>query len=141
MPFISKTPKPPYYAVIFTSINADVDHAEHTEMYHRMVELAATSDGFLGIEPARNTDGSGVAAIYWKDTNSIAAFSRDPEHLHRQEERPRNLVFALHDPNLQGRAPIRQVRLGASKAQMFSRRKKIGSHVRYWHKADIQNGE
>ena len=77
MPFISKTPKPPYYAVIFTSINADVDHVEHTEMYHRMVELAATYDGFLGIEPARNTDGSGVAAIYWKDTNSIAAFSRD----------------------------------------------------------------
>lgn len=81
MPFISKTPKPPYYAVIFTSINADVDHAERTEMYHRMVELAATYDGFLGIEPARNTDGSGVAAIYWKDTDSIAAFSRDPEHL------------------------------------------------------------
>src|SRR5260370_29521426 len=67
MPFIAKTPKPPYYAVIFTSINADVDHVEHTEMYHRMVELAATYDGFLGIEPARNTDGSGVAAIYWKD--------------------------------------------------------------------------
>ena len=81
MPFISKTPKPPYYAVIFTSINADVDHAERTEMYHRMVELAATYDGFLGIEPARNTDGSGVAAIYWKDTDLIAAFSRDPEHL------------------------------------------------------------
>ena len=57
------------------------DHAERTEMYHRMVELAATYDGFLGIEPARNTDGSGVAAIYWKDTDSIAAFSRDPEHL------------------------------------------------------------
>jgi hypothetical protein len=50
MPFISRTPKPPYYAVIFTSVNADVDHAEHTEMYHRMVTLAATYDGFLGIE-------------------------------------------------------------------------------------------
>ena len=80
MPFISKTPKPPYYAVIFTSVNADVDHAEHSEMYHRMVALAATYDGFLGIEPARNTDGSGVAAIYWKDAEAIAAFSRDPAH-------------------------------------------------------------
>jgi heme-degrading monooxygenase HmoA len=29
MTFISKTPRPPYYAVIFTSINADVDHTEH----------------------------------------------------------------------------------------------------------------
>jgi hypothetical protein len=26
MPFISRTPRPPYYAVVFTSINADVDH-------------------------------------------------------------------------------------------------------------------
>ena len=40
MPFISKTPKPPYYAVVFTSINADVDHTEHREIYKRMVELA-----------------------------------------------------------------------------------------------------
>src|SRR5262245_30598892 len=37
MPFISKTPKPPYYAVVFTSINADVDHTEHRESYKRMV--------------------------------------------------------------------------------------------------------
>ena len=81
MPFISKAPKPPYYAVIFTSVNADVDHTEHSKMYHRMVALAATYDGFLGIEPARNTDGSGVAAIYWKDADAIAAFSRDPAHL------------------------------------------------------------
>ena len=81
MAFISKTPKPPYYAVIFTSINADVDHTEHAQMSRRMVELAATYDGFLGIEAARNTDGAGVSAIYWKDTDSIAAFGRAPEHL------------------------------------------------------------
>jgi hypothetical protein len=42
MAFISKTPEPPYYAVIFTSINADVDHTEHVAMSHRMVELATT---------------------------------------------------------------------------------------------------
>jgi heme-degrading monooxygenase HmoA len=81
MTFISKTPKPPYYAVVFTSINADVDHTEHTAMYQRMLTLAQGYDGFLGIEPARNADGSGVAVIYWKDRESIAAFARDPEHL------------------------------------------------------------
>ena len=64
MAFISKTPKPPYYAVIFTSINADVDHVEHVAMSRRMAELATTYDGFLGIESARNGDGSGVSAIY-----------------------------------------------------------------------------
>jgi hypothetical protein len=40
MSYITKTPKPPYYAVVFTSINADVDHTEHTAMYKRMVEIA-----------------------------------------------------------------------------------------------------
>jgi heme-degrading monooxygenase HmoA len=81
MPFISKTPKPPYYAVVFTSINADVDHTEHRESYKRMVELAQGYEGYLGIEPARNPDGSGVAVVYWKDHESILAFARDPEHM------------------------------------------------------------
>lgn len=80
MPFISRTPKPPYYAVVFTSINADVDHAEHVAMSQRMVALAATYDGFLGIEPARNSDGSGVAVSYWRDMDAITAWARDPEH-------------------------------------------------------------
>jgi heme-degrading monooxygenase HmoA len=80
MPFITKTPEPPYYAVVFTSINADVDHAEHTQMYGRMLQRARSYDGFIGIEPARNPDGSGVAVVYWKDHESILAFARDPEH-------------------------------------------------------------
>ena len=45
MPYISKTPKPPYYAVVFTSINADVDHTEHVEMYGRLAQRASTYDG------------------------------------------------------------------------------------------------
>src|SRR5262249_4978085 len=73
--FIIKTPKPPYYCVVFTSINADVDHSEHTAMYRRIVEVAQRYDGYLGIEPARNPDGSGVAAVYWKDHASILAFA------------------------------------------------------------------
>src|ERR1700758_3267307 len=81
MPFITKTPRPPYYAVVFTSINADVDHSEHAEMYKRMVELAGTYEGYLGIEAARNSDGCGVAVVYWKDHESILAFARDPEHM------------------------------------------------------------
>ena len=42
MPYISNTPKPPYYAVIFTSINAPVDHTEHVEMYGRLAKRAQT---------------------------------------------------------------------------------------------------
>ena len=80
MPYISSTPKPPYYAVIFTSINAPVDHTEHVEMYGRLVQHAKTFDCYLGIEGARNTDGTGVAAVYWKDLESIQAWAKDPQH-------------------------------------------------------------
>jgi heme-degrading monooxygenase HmoA len=47
----------------------------------QMVELAQGYEGYLGIEPARNPDGSGVAVVYWKDHESILAFARDPEHM------------------------------------------------------------
>ena len=80
MPFISRTPKPPYYVVVFTSINADVDHTEHVALAKQLAARAQTYDGFLGIEPARNADGTGVSAVYWKDLDSVAAFARDPEH-------------------------------------------------------------
>lgn len=80
MPYVSRTPAPPYYAVVFTSINANVDHTEHTEMYGRLVRLAEAYEGYLGIEGARNADGTGVAAVYFKDLKSIDAWAKDPEH-------------------------------------------------------------
>jgi len=80
MPYVAKTPKPPYYAVVFTSINANVDHTEHVEMYARLVQRASTYEGYLGIEGARNSDGAGVAVVYWKDLDSIEAWAKDPEH-------------------------------------------------------------
>ena len=36
----AQTPKPPYYAVIFTSIRTDGDHG-YAEMADRMIELAS----------------------------------------------------------------------------------------------------
>lgn len=48
---IANTPKPPYYAVIFSSLRTDGDHG-YAEMADRMVALAATQPGFLGIESA-----------------------------------------------------------------------------------------
>jgi len=80
MSYVSRTPKPPYYAAIFTSINAGVDHTEHVEMSARMMEIASNIDGYLGIEPARNNDGTGVAVSYWRDLEAIKAFAHDPEH-------------------------------------------------------------
>lgn len=108
MPYISKTPKPPYYAVIFTSINAPVDHTEHAALSARLVEHAQSFAGYLGIEGSRNTDGTGVTAVYWKDLDSIQAWAKDPMHMAAKAKGPRGLVFALHDPHLQGGAGVRQ---------------------------------
>jgi heme-degrading monooxygenase HmoA len=80
VPYIAATPKPPYYAVIFTSVNAPVDHAEHTALSAKLVEHAKTFSGFLGIEGSRNSDGTGVTAVYWKDRESIQAWAKDPMH-------------------------------------------------------------
>jgi len=52
MSTIATTPKPPYYAVIFSSLRSDdIDGYEETAA--RMVELAAQQPGFLGVESAR----------------------------------------------------------------------------------------
>ena len=46
---IAKTPKPPYYAVIFTSVKIDEDKG-YSEMAEKMIELVSQQDGFLGFE-------------------------------------------------------------------------------------------
>ena len=71
------TPKPPYYAVIFTNVHraGDPDYGTTAE---RMVELAAEQPGFLGIESAR--DGLGITVSDWKTLESIAAWKANAEH-------------------------------------------------------------
>jgi len=49
---IAKTPDPPYYAVIFTSIRTEGDHG-YDETAARMLKLASQQSGFLGVESAR----------------------------------------------------------------------------------------
>lgn len=74
--------KPPYYAVIFTSVRTDVDNG-YAETAARMLELAQTMDGFLGVESAR--DGIGVTVSYWESLDAIRAWQRHPEHLAAQK--------------------------------------------------------
>ena len=81
MPFISATPKPPYYAVVFTSVTADADQSEHVVMNARMMELASRYEGFLGLESTRNAEGQGITVSYWRDMDAIRAWARDPEHV------------------------------------------------------------
>lgn len=75
---IAKTPKAPYYAVIFTSIKAWEDKG-YAEMANKMIKLAATQEGFLGLESVN--DGIGITVSYWRDLESIGKWKSNAEHI------------------------------------------------------------
>ncbi|KXF82273.1 antibiotic biosynthesis monooxygenase family protein [Enterovibrio coralii] len=79
---IVKTPTPPYYAVIFSSIRTELDEG-YGETAERMVELAEQQPGFLGVESARN--GLGITVSYWKDLESIKQWKAHVEHIQAQK--------------------------------------------------------
>ena len=76
---IAKTPEPPYYAVIFTSLRTEGDRG-YSEMSDRMVTLAAQQPGFLGYESARDPDGVGITVSYWDSEEAIANWKQNDEH-------------------------------------------------------------
>ncbi len=77
MTLIAKTPKPPYYAVIFTSHRTCGDNG-YGQMAKRMVELASKQPGFLGVESAR--EDVGITVSYWSDLESIKQWKANAEH-------------------------------------------------------------
>jgi heme-degrading monooxygenase HmoA len=81
---IAKTPEPPYYAVIFTSLRTDGDRG-YGHMAERMEELAAQQPGFLGVETARTAGGLGITVSYWSSEEAIAAWKAHAEHKIAQE--------------------------------------------------------
>jgi heme-degrading monooxygenase HmoA len=81
MSLIASTPKPPYYAVIFTSHRTEGDNG-YGEMAARMVELASMQPGFLGVESAR--EDVGITVSYWSDLESIKQWKANAEHQEAQ---------------------------------------------------------
>lgn len=75
---VARTPAPPYYAVIFTSVRSDEDDG-YAATSERMAGLARAQPGFLGLESAR--DELGITVSYWKDLDSIRAWKAVAEHL------------------------------------------------------------
>ena len=78
----TKTPKPPYYAVIFTSIKIETDKG-YAKMSEKMLALLAMQEGFLGFESAREE--LGITVSYWKDEESILKWKANSEHLEAQK--------------------------------------------------------
>lgn len=77
MSTIANTPKPPYYAVIFTSIRTDGDNG-YIEAVTRVLDIARQQPGFLGYESARND--IGISVSYWASLDAIRAWKNHPEH-------------------------------------------------------------
>ncbi len=80
---IAQTPKPPYYAVIFTSVRTEGDNA-YAEIADKMVELARQQDGFFGAESARSE--IGITVSYWRDLESIRRWKEHYEHIIAREK-------------------------------------------------------
>jgi len=76
----ARLPAPPYYAVIFSSRRNAQDDAGYGEAGERMVELASSQPGFLGVESTRGADGFGITVSYWDSEASIAAWRQHAEH-------------------------------------------------------------
>ena len=78
----AKTPKPPYYAVIFTSIRNQGDDG-YAQAAERMLQLASEQPGFLGFETARQD--IGISVSYWASEEAIKAWKANAEHLVAQQ--------------------------------------------------------
>lgn len=74
---IAQTPKPPYFAVIFSSQLSE-DTEGYADMAQRMVDLATLQPGFLGIESAR--DGIGITVSYWSSLEAVQAWKTNVDH-------------------------------------------------------------
>lgn len=75
---LAATPRPPYYAVIFSSVRTGEDEAAYAEAAALMERLAAEQPGYLGHDTA--TAGVGITVSYWADEASILAWKRHVDH-------------------------------------------------------------
>ncbi|PCJ64561.1 MAG: antibiotic biosynthesis monooxygenase [Bacteroidetes bacterium] len=74
---LCKIPNPPYYAVIFTTLQSDNTEG-YLEMAKQMEDLVSLQKGFLGFDSAR--DKVGITVSYWKDLESINLWRNNMEH-------------------------------------------------------------
>ena len=79
---IAKTPTPPYYAVIFTSLRSNIEEG-YALMAEQMETLATEQPGFLGLESTR--DGLGITVSYWESLEAIKHWKNQADHLVAQK--------------------------------------------------------
>jgi heme-degrading monooxygenase HmoA len=87
---LARTPSPPYFAVLFSSVRTPADAEGYAAMAEQMIRLAAEQPGFLGVESVRDSDGIGITISYWDSLEAIERLGQHAEHrLARQLGRKR----------------------------------------------------
>jgi len=81
---IVKTPKAPYYAVIFTSIRTSGDNG-YEKVGDNIVNIVSKQKGFLGSESVKGEDGFGMTISYWDSLESINAWKYNSSHMKAKE--------------------------------------------------------
>ena len=90
---LAKTPVPPYYAVIFSTVlSNDIEGYEETAL--RMESLAKEQEGYLGIESAR--DKIGITVSYWNSLEAISKWKHNAEHSLAREQGRRQWYKKYH---------------------------------------------
>jgi heme-degrading monooxygenase HmoA len=77
---LARTPEPPYFAVVFTSVRRSTDEPGYEATADRMVELASGQPGFLGLESVRDQSGVGITVSYWASLEAIRDWRAHAEH-------------------------------------------------------------
>ena len=84
---IAETPRPPYYAAIFSSFGTDQDAAEQGKAAEEMIGLAMQQPGFLGFEYGNPLEsGFSLFVSYWRSDEDIRAWKQVARHLEIQEK-------------------------------------------------------
>lgn len=81
---IAKTPKAPYFAVIFTS-QRTAEEKGYGNMAEKMAEMAEKQDGFLGYESVTD-EKLGITVSYWSSVESIKAWKDQTDHAVAQKK-------------------------------------------------------
>jgi heme-degrading monooxygenase HmoA len=81
----AKTPKPPYYAVIFSSRRNGQGEADYADAAERMFALVQQQPGFLGAESTRGADGFGITVAYFDSEENIRRWRNHADHAATRE--------------------------------------------------------
>ena len=81
----AQTPKPPYYAVIFSSRRNGHGEADYNAAGERMFELVQQQPGFLGVESTRDEHGFGITVAYFDNEENIRLWRNHVEHAATRE--------------------------------------------------------